>query len=510
MKALCGIVGIISSHPVSREGIRFLRALENRGTNSSGIISYNSSTKRFDEPKRGIGSSQEVFNKEYLRSEVDKREGNMLIGHNRYSTAGSDLKRDAQPLLIPRPGMAIAHNGQVLNVVSLKEKFREKEWFFRTECDVEPLMMALAQNLLERRHEKTQDIKSYLDKKLFPSLEDIMKKEGKYHVNGAYSTIVILAGRGLLAFRDSHGFRPLSFGTKKQGDNTTFAFASETSAFNYAGGYDDIREVVNGEAVFVDEKLNVYSKIIHQEEERFCSFEHNYFAGPDSDLEGVKVYDARLRLGRALAEHFKERKNSVDLVMAIPKTAIPSAIEMARSWKKDYGEGMIVRGETRSFLEPTQQERDTAVVDKHIYIKSQIEGKRIAIVDDSYVRGTTSQKIIAKLRAIGAKEVHIFFTYDMISSPCVYGIDTPEKEELGAARHNKNIDSITRELGADSVNFLPHEKYGPAIGVPQDRMCFACVTGEYPTDVSEYQAYLSERKKERAEMVKENSKERKS
>ncbi|HJX05787.1 MAG TPA: hypothetical protein VJ461_03690, partial [Candidatus Nanoarchaeia archaeon] len=173
---MCGIVGIISNEAVSREGIKALRALENRGQNSSGIISYSSVTGKFDEAKRGIGSSQQVFNKEYLEEEVDKRKGNLLIGHNRYSTAGSDLKRDAQPLFISRPGMALAHNGQVLNIVSLKEKFRDKEWFFRTECDAEVLMMTLAQNLLERRHEKTRDINNYLEKKLYPSLEDIMQK----------------------------------------------------------------------------------------------------------------------------------------------------------------------------------------------------------------------------------------------------------------------------------------------------------------------------------------------
>jgi len=497
---MCGIVGLISNHPVSREGIRALRALENRGTNSSGIISYSSSTKRFDEPKQGVSSSQEVFNKEYLRTEVDNREGNVLIGHNRYPTAGSDLKRDAQPLLIPRPGMAIAHNGQVLNIVSLKEKFRDKEWFFRTECDAEPLMMALAQNLLERRHEKTQEITAYLEKKLFPSLEDIMKEEGKYYVNGAYSGVVILASRGLLAFRDPHGFRPLSFGVKKQGDNIVLAFASETSAFNYLGGYKEIRGLERGEAVFIDEKLNVYSRIIHQQKETFCSFEHNYFAGQDSDLLGVKVYDARLMLGKALAEYFSARKDGIDLVMAVPKTAIPAAIGMARAWKKDYGEGLIVRGETRSFLEPTQKERDAAVVDKHIYIKSQIEGRRLALVDDSYVRGTTSKKIIAKLKELGAKEVHIFFTYDMISWPCVYGIDTPERGELGAAKHHQSIEEITKDLGADSANFFPHTEFGKAIGVSQDRFCFACVTGNYPTDTAEYRAYLDTRKKEREAM----------
>ena len=499
---MCGIVGIISNEPVSREGIKALRALENRGQNSSGIISYSSVTGKFDEAKRGIGSSQQVFNKEYLEEEVDKRKGNLLIGHNRYSTAGSDLKRDAQPLFISRPGMALAHNGQVLNIVSLKEKFRDKEWFFRTECDAEVLMMTLAQNLLERRHEKTRDINNYLEKKLYPSLEDIMQKEGKYYVNGAYSVVAILAGRGLLAFRDPHGFRPLSFGTKKEGETTTYAFASETSVFNYIGGYANIRSVEHGEAVFVDEKLNVYSGIIHQEDEAFCSFEHNYFAGPDSDLKGVKVYDARLGMGRAIADYYSEKKDCVDVVMAVPKTAIPAAIELAHAWGKDYREGMIVRGNIRSFLEPTQKEREFAVVDKMIWIKSQIQGKRIALVEDSTVRGTTLAAIIKKLRELGALEVHVFSTYDMIGWPCVYGIDTPEREELIAARLEQNLEAITRELGADSVNYLPHTEFGRAIGVPQNELCFSCVTGKYPTDTAEYRAYLDARKKERKQMEK--------
>jgi amidophosphoribosyltransferase len=400
--------------------------------------------------------------------------------------------------------MALAHNGQVLNIVSLKEKFKDKEWFFRTECDAEALMMALAQNLLERRHEKTKDIKSYLEKKLYPSLEDIMRKEGKYYVNGAYSAVATLAGRGLLAFRDPNGFRPLSFARKDFEDKLTYAFASETSAFNYLGGYKNIRDVERGEAVFIDEKLNVYSKIIHQGDEAFCSFEYNYFAGPDSDLKGVKVYDAHLKLGRAFAEFFAYRRDYVDIVMAVPKTAIPAAIELAHAWSKDYREGMIVRGEVRSFLEPTQKERELAVVDKMIWIKSQIQGKRIALVEDSTVRGTTLAAIIKKLRELGALEVHVFSTYDMISWPCVYGIDTPDRDELIAARQGQNLEAITRELGANSVNYLPYTEFGRAIGVSQNQLCFACVNGEYPTDTSEYRAYLDTRKKEREQMEKKN------
>ena len=329
-----------------------------------------------------------------------------------------------------------------------------------------------------------------------------MKKEGKYYVNGAYSAVSILAGKGLLAFRDPHGIRPLSFASKHIGNQVIYSFASETSAFNFMGGYKDIRDVERGEIIFIDNNMNVYSKVIHQEKEGFCSFEPNYFAGCDSDLKGRKVYDSRLLLGEALAKHFSYRRKDVDVVMPVPKTAIPSAIEIARIWEKDYREGLVVRGETRSFLGFTQEERELAVDEKHIYIKSQIQGKRIALVEDSTVRGTTLTKIVAKLKELGAEEVHVFFTYDKIGWPCVYGIDTPEQEKLIAARHKGNLRAITREIGANSVNYFPYESFGKAISIPQEQMCFACVTGNYPTDTSEWDEYVAYRKKERYQIEK--------
>lgn len=492
---MCGIIGIISNAPVCKDLIRGLDALQHRGIQSSGMISYNSLDEKFSPPVRGEGSSTEVFR------HVDGNDtDNVAIGHNRYATSGDDPSRDAQPIYIQRPGLAIAHNGQVANYISLREKLEKQGLYsFFTNCDVEAFLFALAQNLLEMRSHQAHDTPAFVEKKLFPALRKTMDSREPYSATGAYSVVAIVSNRGLLALKDPHGIRPLCFAKKQDGGVVQYAFASETTAFHFLEGFQEFRELRPGEALFVDLNLRVYAQEILPQQEKFCPFEIVYFAQVDSELRGQKVYDARYKLGLALAASFSQRKDRVDAVMPVPKSPIPAAIALANVWNKPYG-GIIPRpshAPIRAFQQEARRRRQS-IDEKFIFIRSHINRKRIGLVDDSVVRGETSKEVVSKLYDLGAEEVHLFLTYPPYVGICAGGIDTPLEEELLLEGDDpEDIERARQFIGATTLNYLSADEMLKAVNLTRESACLGCTQKQYPFDMSDYTRFQRLRKRHR-------------
>jgi len=481
---MCGIVGIIGNRPVSEDVVRGLHALQHRGIQSSGLISYSSAAQRFSYPIQGAGSSNEVFRHVRL-SDRD----NVAIGHNRYATSGDDPTKDAQPMYIQRPGLALAHNGQIANYMLLRERLEQHGLYsFYTNCDAEALLFALAENLSQMRSGQVADTPTFVQHKLFPALRKTMDRRSKYSVIGAYSTLVVVANHGLLAFKDPHGVRPLNFACKKAGRSVQYAFASETTAFHFLRGFRDFHELGPGEAVFVDFDLKVYREQIKSQDEKFCPFEIVYFAQVDSELRGQKVYDARYRLGQSLAAFFSGLNDRVDAVMPVPKSPIPAAIALAQAWGKPYG-GITPRP-SHTPIRAFQQEancRKQHIDDKLLFIRSHINKRRIGLVDDSVVRGETSREVVSRLYELGAREVHLFLTYPPYIGICAGGIDTPLQEELLLKGDSPADIRRARDfIGVTTLNYLPVDEMLSAVNLTRETACLGCTRRQYPYDMSDY------------------------
>ncbi|MFH1211943.1 MAG: amidophosphoribosyltransferase [Candidatus Woesearchaeota archaeon] len=493
---MCGIFGVISNKPVCKDVVNALHALEHRGIQSSGIISYDSSREKFSSPIRSTGSSTEVFQ----NIDLDKIPDNVAIGHNRYATSGDDLHRDAQPLYIQKPGLAMGFNGQIANFMGMKKILkRERAYSFFTDTDVEPLLFCLAQNLIELDCYNAEDTASFVKQKLFPALEKTMSQESKFHAIGAYSAVAIIADHGLLAFKDPHGIRPLCFAKKAENGSSQYAFSSETTALNFLGGFHDIRELEPGEAVFIDFSFNIYRKKILPLKEKFCPFEIVYFSQVDSTFKEQQVYDARCNLGDALAECFVHLKERVDSVIPVPKSPIPAATAMANAWKKPFG-GIVARptfSKIRAFQHGPKKRTDY-IDSKFLFVESHIKGKRVALVDDSIVRGDTSKNVIKKLFELGAKEVHFFSTYPPYIGICPGGIDIADGEELLLHSGDKeHIETARKAIGATTLNFLPLNKMLEAIGMDEEHACLGCTKKDYPFDMDDYKRFQELRKEQR-------------
>lgn len=495
---MCGIIGIISNKPVCHDLVRGLHALQHRGVQSTGLISFNSPGSKFSPPIRGEGSSTEVF-----RHAEPSAADNVAIGHNRYATSGDDPSRDAQPIYIQRPGLAIAHNGQIANYMSLRERLKKQgSYSFFTNCDVEALLFALAQNLIGQNSHQARDTSSFVKEELFPALKKTMDSQAEYPAIGAYSIVAIISNHGLLAFKDPHGIRPLCFAKKENDGTLQYAFASETTAFHFLRGFQDFRELGPGEAIFVDLNLNIYTEKISPQQQKFCPFEIVYFAQVDSELREQKVYDARFKLGLALAASYSELKDRVDAIMPVPKSPIPAAIAMANAWNRPYG-GIVPRpshSPIRAFQQDAERRR-RSIDEKLIFIRSHINKKKIGLVDDSVVRGETSKDVVAKLYALGAKEVHLFLTYPPYIGICPGGIDTPLEEELLLNNDSKeDIERARKLIGATTVNFLPLKKMLKAVNLTPETACLGCTQKQYPFDISGYAGFQELRKKHREQI----------
>ena len=474
---MCGIIGLLDAEgkDVAYRVYGGLVSLQHRGQDAAGISCFDGSRINL---KKGLGLVSQVFTEDNL----ELLKGNAGIGHVRYPTAGGSLKQDAHPFIMSVPvTLSTCFNGNVVNYDELKGKYEAK---IETTCDVEVIMQVFSEEYAKSKDGTAQGV--------FKAVEKVLSK-----VNGAYS-VVNLVEEGLLAYRDPRGIRPLVMGKSK--DGKVIAFASETVALD-ALGLEFVKDVAGGEAIFVDFKGKVHEKTIEVSSPRHCMFEYVYFSRPDSQINGKSVYETRIALGKVLGERLKGQGT---VIVPVPDTSRPAAEAMGEAAGIPTQEGLIKnRYIGRTFIMPSQQQRDKAIQVKLNVNKIAVEGKKVILVDDSIVRGSTARKIVKMVKQ-HAKSVHLVSTCPPIINPCYYGVDFPDEQELIA--HNKTMDEIRKEVSADELTYATIDDLKKAIGLP---LCTACLTGDYPTKITEeYKKQLREARREHRETV-EKSEERK-
>ena len=448
----CGVVAIHGHPDASRQAYLALYALQHRGQESAGIATADGTNLS---NIKGMGLVADIFTDDVLA----KLKGDMAIGHTRYSTTGDSALLNAQPIRVESTKglIAIAHNGNLVNLGNLRTKLERAGAFFQTTSDSEIIVQLIAHS-----RENT----------LVDAIADSLSQ-----VDGAFSIVMMTRDR-VFAARDPHGFRPLSMGRIENPDGPdTIVFASETCAFDLLRA-KFVRDVAPGELVMVTRDgvtSRQYSTGIQQSS---CIFEHVYFSRPDSKIYNRWVQESREEMGRQL---FRESGVPADLVVPVPDSGVTAAIGYAAESDIPFRFGLIRNHYVgRTFIEPEQRVRDFGVKLKLNPVRNLLEGKRIILVDDSIIRGTTSRKIVRMVRAAGAKEVHMRISCPPTISPCYYGVDTPRKSELIAA--NNTVEEIRRFIEADSLAYLSLDGLQKACdGGEGNHYCVACYTGEYPT-----------------------------
>jgi amidophosphoribosyltransferase len=461
---MCGVIGISGRERVVLDLYQGLVALQHRGQDSAGILTCDDVFHL----KKGNGLVAGVFSPK----NIDRLAGSLGIGHVRYPTIGPGSDEDAQPFFVNAPfGIAMAHNGNVTNYYEQRkalseESFRQLNSF----SDVEVLLNVFADEL------GRGDLRAPGPELVFRACGSVMDR-----VQGSYSCVGVVAGLGLLAFRDPHGIKPLLLGRREQG----YGFASESVAFDLLD-YEVVRDLLPGEAVFVDRAGKLHERVLRPAEHRPCIFEWVYFARPDSTIDGINVYDARLRLGSRLGQACRQAGIEPDVVVAVPETGRAAGVALAETLGLVMREGLIKnRYIARTFIMARQEDRSLSVRQKLNPVRSVIAGRRVLLVDDSIVRGTTSREIVSLVRHVGAREVYFAVTSPPLRYPCVYGIDMMTRGEFIARNHS--VEDIAREIGADRVIYQTLDGLIEAVrGERADRdFCTACFTGDYPTPVSE-------------------------
>jgi amidophosphoribosyltransferase len=441
----CGVFGIYApGSDVARLTYFALYALQHRGQESAGIATCEGGHIT---TLRDTGLVSQVFDEQKLRA----LDGDMAIGHVRYSTTGGGSWENSQPVWRDDGReVALAHNGNLTNAVELYNDLTERGLRFRGTSDSE-IMAALLSVTEERPIEN--------------ALEQVMPR-----LRGAYSTVV-MTKRAVVAFRDPHGVRPLSLG--KLGDR--YCVASESCAFDIIGG-ELLREVNPGELVSIGERGIETRQVLPAEHPAHCVFEHIYFSRPDSRLEGRVLQEVRGRMGEILA---REAPVEADLVIAVPDSGNPAANGFARESGLPKDDGLIKnRYVARTFIQPGQELRKHGLRMKFNPLPEIVSGKRVVVVDDSIVRGNTTRQIVGMLRDAGAKEVHLRISAPPIRNPCHYGVDMSTREEMIA--HGREEHEIADEVGADSLAYLSLEGVYEAVGTPREAHCDACFSGDYP------------------------------
>ena len=467
-KHYCGVFGVYG-HPNAAELTYYgLYALQHRGQESAGIVSCDG-THFFQH--KGMGLVPQIFKGKELHELV----GEMAIGHTRYSTTGSSNIGNAQPLTVDcsRGQIAIAHNGNLTNAAALRLELEERGSIFQTTVDSEIVLHWLAQ--------PTQNGENTL-------VSTIRKLEGAF-------SMLIMTEKEMIGVRDPHGFRPLCIGKLA---NDTYVLSSETCALDLIEA-EFVRDVEPGEIVIIDDDgLRSIQAFPEQEKRSFCIFEYVYFARPDSNLADQNVYKVRVNMGRELA---REIPVDADIVVPIPDSgncaalgySLESGIPFEMAFVRNHYVG-------RSFLQPSQLIRDFNVRVKLNLITGLVKDKRVIVVDDSIVRGTTSKKRVNSLKEAGAKEVHVMVSCPPHKNPCVYGIDFPDRNKLMAANHT--LDEICTYLNADSVNYLSQAGMVRATGKPEAAFCLACYDGVYPVEYDPHvDKHIMERRRARTESL---------
>jgi amidophosphoribosyltransferase len=479
---MCGIVGIVSSEPANQLVYDSLLLLQHRGQDSTGIATAEGRTFHVHKAK---GHVREAFRTRDMRA----LPGTMGLGHVRYATKGNATnEEEAQPFYVNAPyGIVLVHNGNLTNTRELtQELFHVDRRHLNTSSDTELLVNVLAHELQEQVSGLDLD-----PDQIFAAVERVHER-----VEGSYATIAMIAGYGLLAFRDPFGIRPLVLGRRSRGFlETEWVVASESLVLE-SGGYDFVRDIEPGEAVFIAVDGEMTSKQCAKNPRLVpCSFEYVYLARPDSIMNGISVYDARLRLGDRLADTIAQYTPSgdIDVVMPIPDSSRPAAMQVAQKLGIEYREGFYKnRYVGRTFIMPGQAERKKSVKQKLNAMRSEFKGKNILIVDDSIVRGTTSKEIVQMAREAGANKVTFTSAAPPVRFPHVYGINMPSRQELIA--HGRKIPEINMELGSDNLIYQEVADMQAAIleGSNITELEMSCFTGEYVTGTvtPEYLAWV--------------------
>ena len=487
---MCGIMGFVSWEPVAERLVGASERLQSRGEHSTGVATFDG---QFFWDHAGLGPASLVFR----GYDITQLRGTVGIAHTRYATTGGGtperLLRNRQPVGSDRPGLRTCANGDLVNLTAARKALMQKGYTFQTEVDSKVIQDILIERMMEQGLLEAQSMEEYVPR-LFRAVEGV-----HHDLVGAYSCLTITE-RGLLAFKDPNGIRPCSIAFReKPGDMfgaKEVAFASESSVFNFFGDYHDIRELEPGEAIFVErDTLRVHHARMGSAKGAFCFFEFVYFARPDSKFKGRVVESARRDLGRVLAQEYASHKPRVDVVLGVPGTGVSAGISMAHEWDVPFEYGIIKVGSKRSFQETSQEKREKAIDEKFMFVKEFIEGKRVAVVDDSNVRGTTARKLASKLFQLGAREVHLYYFCPKVVGPCFYGIDTPDESKLVAA--GRSDEQIRAWTGATSVNYISIDALIRGLGLPKDELCLACVNRVYPTPVKEAQERVALRNAER-------------
>jgi amidophosphoribosyltransferase len=451
LREACGVFGVFARNehqnvvPLVYYG---LRSLQHRGQESAGIAAAKNSTV---ELRRGMGLVDEVFSHEVL----DRLEGSAAIGHVRYSTAGSSTIENAQPFVnrFKQGAIAVAHNGTLTNADVVRELLEDAGVGFSSSSDSEVIVNLIAKNY-----------KKGLEKALIDTIK---------FIKGSYA-LAVLTDNALIGARDPNGIRPLCLGKIKD----SWILASESCAIDAVGG-EFVRDIEPGEVIIITNEQVLSFSFSEKTRRAVCSFEYVYFARPDSVIDKVDVYEARIRAGEILA---RESAVAADLVIGVPDSGVPAAIGYGRATKTPYGLGIVKsRYVGRTFIAPNQDMREKTVSVKHNVIQSEVRNKRVVIIDDSIVRGTTSRRLVLVLRKAGAKEVHMRICSPPVRFPCYFGIDTPHRK--GLISNANNVQELCKTLGADSLAFISVEGLLESLD-GDGGYCLGCFSGEYPIPVS--------------------------
>lgn len=474
---MCGIVGIKSHAPVAAEIYESLIQLQHRGQDAAGIITFN----KLFHVKKGVGLVRDIFDERNMA----RLQGNMGIGQTRYPTAGGYGHENAQPVWTGIPyGIAMAHNGNLVNQRELTEDLRiNHHRHLNSTVDVEVIMHYFAGALA-----RLVDRKSPL-----PFFDQLCQAAQEVFdtISGAYSVVTMVIDKGMVVFRDPHGIRPFAKGERRNDDGTIdYIFCSETSVF-YALGFQHTGDVLPGEVIYIPEYGPPESRVLTQKPLTPCVFEYVYFARPDTTMNAVNVYRSRLRMGQNLAHRWQQQypDDQPDIVIPAPSTANTAALSVAQALGVRYSEGLYKNPFIgRTFIMPGQEMRKKSVRYKLVPQELEIRDKKVMIVDDSIVRGTTSKEIVKMLREFGAEKVYFISACPPVKFPCFYGVDIPTRAELIASHHT--VEEIQEYMGVDRLLYQEIDDLLEAVTRKGEhhiaRPCLACLDGKYITgDVDE-------------------------
>lgn len=466
---MCGFISIFGSDgtPVLTDVLDGLLAIQHRGQDAAGVVTYDG--QRFN-AKKGIGLVREVFETKHL----DRLKGNMAVGHVRYPTVGKGESMDVQPFWHDFPfGIAMAHNGNVTNFVDLKNDYFPSHGIpLSSDCDLEAVLDVMAKSLVDKGN-----LQYLTEETIFEAISEVFRM-----VKGAYSVVGMIAGKGMFAFRDPYGIKPIIFGERQEENGPSFALASESVVLDVTG-YGNKRDLQAGEALWIDMDRNLHWKKLTDNPHRPCIFEQVYFARPDSILDDISVYKTRMRMGEAIARKFMKTGLEPDVVIPVPESARTAAQAMAQTLGVPCREGLVKsRYIGRTFIMADDNLRKKSIRQKLNPIPLEFQDKKVLLLDDSIVRGNTSRELVRMAKEAGAKEVYLASYSPPLVYQCPYGIDMSTKKEFIA--RDRSEEELRLEIGCDALIYQDLDDMVEAarIGNPKiEKFCTACFDGNYPT-----------------------------